>query len=53
MGYIYTLIHYLKTQKGRHDFFDYLRAICIMVAVMVLLQSMVGIIGHWLFSLFL
>jgi hypothetical protein len=35
MGYFYSLINYLKTDKGKHDCLDYIRAIMIMAAVMV------------------
>jgi len=34
MGYIYSMVNYLKTDKGRHDCLDYIRAIIIMFAVM-------------------
>ena len=35
MGYLQSLVNYLKTDKGKHDCLDYIRAIMIMAAVMV------------------
>jgi len=32
LGYARTLKNYLRTPKGRHDFFDYLRAGIIILA---------------------
>ncbi|WP_156523273.1 hypothetical protein [Pelosinus fermentans] len=34
MGYFYSLMNYLKTDKGKHDCLDYIRAIVIMASVM-------------------
>lgn len=42
MGYIYSFINYLKTDKGRHDCWDYIRAIMIMAAVMVGIRLLIG-----------
>ena len=44
MGYIYSMINYLKTDKGRHDFLDYMRAIVIMLAVMAGIRILIHII---------
>ena len=44
MGYFYSLVHYLKTDKGRHDALDYLRAILIMAAVMAGIRILFEII---------
>ena len=44
MGYIYSSVNYLKTDKGRHDSLDYLRAIVIMFAVMAGIRILIGII---------
>jgi len=44
MGYFYSLVHYLKTDKGRHDCVDYLRAIVIMLAVMAGIRILIDII---------
>ena len=44
MGYFYSLVNYLKTDKGRHDCHDYIRAIIIMVAVMVGVRILAEII---------
>jgi hypothetical protein len=44
MGYFYSLMNYLKTDKGKHDCLDYIRAIMIMAAVMagirILIQTL-------------
>jgi len=44
MGYIYSLVNYLKTDKGRHDCLDYIRAIIIMLAVMAGIRILLEII---------
>lgn len=44
MGYIYSMVNYLKTAKGRHDFLDYMRAIIIMCAVMAGIRILLEII---------
>lgn len=36
MGYIRAIRNYLQTEKGRHDFVDYIRAALIMAAVMAM-----------------
>ncbi|MDD4601453.1 hypothetical protein SDC9_09013 [bioreactor metagenome] len=38
-GYFWTIYHYQKTEKGRHDIIDYLQAIGIMILVMLLLWT--------------
>lgn len=38
MGYVYALSNYLRTDKGRHDLIDYVRAIIIMGAVMAMVR---------------
>ncbi len=48
MGYLQSLWKYLKTEKGRHDFTDYVRAIVIMAAVMAVLRIAVELIPGWL-----
>jgi hypothetical protein len=42
MGYFYSLVNYLKTDKGKHDCLDYIRAIVIMAAVMVGIRILIG-----------
>lgn len=42
MGYFYSLLHYLKTDKGKHDCFDYIRAIMIMALVMFGIRILIG-----------
>ena len=41
-GYLKTIINYLNTPKGKHDFFDYLKAFVLIVLttliVMVVLR---------------
>lgn len=44
MGYFYSVVNYLKTDKGRHDCLDYLRAIIIMIAVMAGIRIFIHII---------
>lgn len=44
MGYFYSLLNYLKTDKGRHDCLDYLRAIVIICAVMAGIRILIDII---------
>lgn len=44
MGYFYSLLNYLKTDKGRHDCLDYLRAIVIMFAVMAGIRILIDIV---------
>lgn len=44
MGYLISLINYLKTEKARHDLFDYLRAMVIMAAVMALVRVVIDIL---------
>ena len=44
MGYFYSLINYLRTEKGRHDCLDYMRAIIIMFAVMAGIRILMDII---------
>lgn len=45
-GYIKTIRQYLKTPKGRHDFWDYLKAAIIisltMLLVFLLLKYLAG-----------
>lgn len=38
MGYVYAIANYFRTDKGRHDLFDYIRAIIIMGAVMAMVR---------------
>ncbi|GMB00658.1 hypothetical protein [Pelosinus sp. IPA-1] len=42
MGYFYSLVQYLKTDKGRHDCLDYIRAILIMAAVMIGIRILIN-----------
>lgn len=49
MGYFYSLKNYLKTDKGRHDSLDYLRALLIMFAVMAIIRIAAGILFNDLF----
>ena len=42
-GYLRTLRNYLRTAKGRHDFFDYLRA-----ALIILAASLIVGVVIWL-----
>lgn len=44
MGYVYAIANYLRTEKGRHDLFDYIRAIIIMCAVMAMVRVLWDII---------
>jgi len=44
MGYFYSLVNYLKTEKGWHDCLDYIRAIVIMCAVMAGIRILLDII---------
>lgn len=44
MGYFYSFMNYLKTDKGRHDCLDYMRAILIMLAVMAGIKILIDII---------
>jgi len=44
MGYFNSLVNYLKTDKGKHDCLDYIRAIMIMAAVMVGIRILVNIL---------
>lgn len=41
-GYIKAICNYLKTDKARHDIKDYLRALLIMAAVMVLVRLLLA-----------
>lgn len=38
MGYIYAILNYLRTEKARHDLFDYFRAAVIMAAAMAVIR---------------
>jgi len=38
MGYVTAISNYLRTDKGKHDFWDYVRAIVIMAAVMAMVR---------------
>lgn len=38
LGYVYAISNYLRTEKGHHDFWDYIRAIIIMGAVMAMVR---------------
>ena len=38
MGYVYAIANYLRTDKGRHDLLDYIRAVIIMGAVMAMVR---------------
>jgi len=38
MGYIYAILNYLRTEKARHDVFDYFRAAVIMAAAMAVIR---------------
>lgn len=40
-GYLRTLRQYLNTEKGSHDFWDYSRALVIMIIVMLLVCFLV------------
>jgi hypothetical protein len=42
MGYFHSLVNYLKTDKGKHDCLDYIRAIVIMAAVMAGIRILIG-----------
>ena len=44
MGYIYSMVNYLKTDKGRHDCLDYMRAFIIMLAVMAGIRILLDVI---------
>jgi len=44
MGYVYAILNYLRTEKARHDVFDYLRAAIIMAAAMAVIRIGLGII---------
>ncbi|WP_378953226.1 hypothetical protein [Pelosinus sp. sgz500959] len=46
MGYFYSLVNYLKTDKGRHDCLDYLRALLIMFAVMAAIRMLAEIFSN-------
>jgi len=46
MGYIYSMVNYLKTDKGKHDFLDYMRAIVIMLAVMAGIRMLIEIMKY-------
>jgi hypothetical protein len=45
MGYFYAFMNYLKTEKGKHDCLDYIRAIVIMFAVMAGIRILIDIIS--------
>ncbi|CUH97464.1 putative membrane protein [Propionispora sp. 2/2-37] len=47
MGYVHSLLRYLKTSKGKHDMIDYLRAMIIIVATMVVLRNAIDIAANW------
>lgn len=47
MGYLRSLWNYLKTEKGRHDFVDYVRAMVIMAAAMAMLRIATDLIPQW------
>ena len=38
IGYVRTIKNYLRTDKGRHDFIDYIRALIIIGAVMAMVR---------------
>jgi hypothetical protein len=44
MGYIYALWNWLKTDKTRRDFMDYVRAAVIIAAVMAMVRIMMDMI---------
>ncbi len=46
MGYVYAILNYLRTEKARHDLFDYLRAAIIMAAAMAVIRIGLGIIRY-------
>ncbi len=45
MGYIYALWNWLKTDKTRRDFMDYVRAAIIIAAVMAMVRIMMDMIS--------
>jgi len=44
MGYFYSLLYYLRTDKGKHDCLDYIRALLIMAAVMAGIRILLDIV---------
>jgi hypothetical protein len=44
MGYVYAILNYLRTEKVRHDLFDYFRAAVIMIAAMAVIRIGLGIL---------
>ncbi|MBP2644659.1 MAG: hypothetical protein H6Q75_99 [Firmicutes bacterium] len=46
MGYLYSLWNYLKTEKARRDFLDYIRAIIIIAAVMAMVRIALDLVRH-------
>jgi len=43
MGYLKALWKYFKTEKGRYDLLDCLRAIALMVTVMLILRFLLSL----------
>lgn len=48
MGYIHAFLDYLRTPKGRHDLIDYLRAVVIIIATIIVVRSGIDIVGSWI-----
>ena len=44
MGYVYALSQYFRTDKGRHDLLDYIRAVVIIASVMAMVRVLWDII---------
>lgn len=38
MGYLRAILSYLRTPKGKHDFLDYIRAVIIITAVIMIVR---------------
>lgn len=47
-GYIVTLRHYLKTEKGARDAADYFKAIVVIITVIILVMVLVDIARKFL-----
>jgi chorismate synthase len=47
MGYLQTFWNYIKTEKGRHDITDYVRAVIIMASVIAMLRILAEFLSGW------
>lgn len=47
MGYVHSLVKYLRTTKGKHDMIDYFRAMIIIIATMIVVRNAIDIVGNW------